>query len=316
MGVALAEMAERRPSVGDVRGLGVFWAVELVKDRATREPLVPYNASGADNAPMAEFAGACKDRGLWPFVHFNRTHVVPPITISDDEIQYLCNVVNHFFKKSVTPADVVWTYSGVRPLFDDGSSNASAVTRDYVFDMDAPQGQAPVLSIFGGKITTYRRLAESALAKLQPHLNSSDREWTDKAALPGGDVPRADFTAFAEGVHKRWPFLPAAMAQRLAHAYGTRVGKILGKAQAMLDLGEHYGAGLTQAEIDAAVAHQHHELDHLDSEEAAEIAGATDRAEKEGRPTISLHDKAEAEFPSPKRLDELNAPKKDDEPQS
>ena len=87
VGPALAEMAERHPSVGEVRGLGVFWAIELVRDRATREPLVPYNASGPANAPMAEFAGACKDRGLWPFVHFNRTHVVPPITISDDEMR-------------------------------------------------------------------------------------------------------------------------------------------------------------------------------------------------------------------------------------
>ncbi len=87
VGPALAEIAERHPSVGEVRGLGVFWAIELVRDRETREPLVPYNASGPANAPMAEFAGACKDRGLWPFVHFNRTHVVPPITISDDEMK-------------------------------------------------------------------------------------------------------------------------------------------------------------------------------------------------------------------------------------
>ena len=84
---ALAEMAARHPSVGEVRGLGVFWAIELVRDKATREPLVPYNASGPANAPMTEFAGACKDRGLWPFVHFNRTHVVPPITICDDEMR-------------------------------------------------------------------------------------------------------------------------------------------------------------------------------------------------------------------------------------
>src|SRR5690606_174211 len=112
------------------------------------------------------------------------------------------------------------------------------------------------LSIFGGKITTYRKLAESTLEKLQPHLNSSDREWTDQAPLPGGDVPRADFAAFAEGVQKRWPFLPGHLAERLAHAYGTRVEKILGKAQAMLDLGEHYGAGLTQAEIDYLVSNE------------------------------------------------------------
>jgi taurine--2-oxoglutarate transaminase len=86
VGPALAEMAERHPSVGEVRGLGVFWAIELVRDRATREPLVPYNASGPANAPMAEFGAACKDRGVWPFTHFNRCHVVPPITISDDEM--------------------------------------------------------------------------------------------------------------------------------------------------------------------------------------------------------------------------------------
>jgi taurine--2-oxoglutarate transaminase len=87
VGPALSEMAERHPSVGEVRGLGVFWAIELVRDRATREPLVPYNASGPAAAPMGELAAACKDRGLWPFTHFNRLHVVPPITISDDEMR-------------------------------------------------------------------------------------------------------------------------------------------------------------------------------------------------------------------------------------
>jgi taurine--2-oxoglutarate transaminase len=86
IGPALAEIASRHPSVGEVRGLGVFWAIELVRDRATREPLVPYNASGADNQPMAELAAACKERGLWPFVHFNRMHVVPPLVITDDEM--------------------------------------------------------------------------------------------------------------------------------------------------------------------------------------------------------------------------------------
>ncbi len=87
IGPALAEMADRHPSVGEVRGLGVFWAIELVRDRSTREPLVPYNAAGADAKPMADFAGACKQRGLWPFIHFNRTHVVPPCTTSDDEVR-------------------------------------------------------------------------------------------------------------------------------------------------------------------------------------------------------------------------------------
>jgi glycerol-3-phosphate dehydrogenase len=179
------------------------------------------------------------------------------VSISPEEVLYLCNTVNSYFRKSIAPSDVRWSYAGVRPLSDDESKNASKVTRDYKLELTETTPDAPpLLSVFGGKITTYRRLAESALSKLQPHLNSSDREWTDKAALPGGDLPRADFAAFAEGVHKRWPFLSASMAHRLAQAYGTRVEKILGKAQAMLDLGEDYGGGLTQAEIDYLVANE------------------------------------------------------------
>jgi len=179
------------------------------------------------------------------------------VSISHDEILYLCGTVNSYFRKQVTPADVKWTYAGVRPLSDDDSENASKVTRDYRLELTDAASDAPaLLSVFGGKITTYRRLAETALSKLQPHLNSSDKEWTDQAALPGGELPHADFAAFLAGVQKRWPFLPAPMAQRLARAYGTRIEKILGKAQAMLDLGEHYGAGLTQAEIDYLVAHE------------------------------------------------------------
>jgi len=179
------------------------------------------------------------------------------VSISPEEVLYLCNTVNSYFRKGIAPSDVKWSYAGVRPLSDDESKNASKVTRDYKLELTETTHDAPpLLSVFGGKITTYRRLAEGALGKLQSHLNSSDREWTDKAALPGGDLPRADFAAFAEGVHKRWPFLSASMAHRLARAYGTRVEKILGKAQAMLDLGEHYGAGLTQAEIDYLVANE------------------------------------------------------------
>jgi glycerol-3-phosphate dehydrogenase len=179
------------------------------------------------------------------------------VGISQDEVLYLCNTINSYFRKHIAPADVKWSYAGVRPLSDDESENASKVTRDYRLEISEPErGAAPVLSVFGGKITTYRRLAEHALEKLQPYLNGSDREWTDQAELPGGDLPRADFAAFAAGVQKRWPFLSESLARRLAHAYGTRVEKILGKAQAMLDLGEHYGAGLTQAEIDYLIAHE------------------------------------------------------------
>ncbi|MBB4041478.1 glycerol-3-phosphate dehydrogenase [Microvirga flocculans] len=175
------------------------------------------------------------------------------VEISQDEILYLCNVVNHFFKKQVTPADVVWTYSGVRPLFDDGSSNASAVTRDYVFDMDAPQGGAPVLSIFGGKITTFRKLAEHALDELKPFFPGMKPSWTETAKMPGGDMPDADFDRFFATVRQRWPFLPEPLAHRLARAYGTRVDEILGSSKSLSDLGEDFGAGLTAAEVDYLV---------------------------------------------------------------
>lgn len=172
------------------------------------------------------------------------------VEISQDEIQYLCNVVNHFFKRSVTPADVVWTYSGVRPLFDDGSDNASAVTRDYVFDMDAPQGQAPVLSIFGGKITTFRKLAEHALDELKAYFPTMKPAWTETAKMPGGDMPDADFERFFAHARQRWAFLPEPLARRLARAYGTRMEELLGSAQSLADLGEDFGAGLTAAEVD------------------------------------------------------------------
>jgi len=179
------------------------------------------------------------------------------VHISPDEVLYLCTTVNNYFRKTITPTDVKWSYAGVRPLSDDDAETASKVTRDYRLELTETTHDAPVLlSVFGGKITTYRRLAEAALSKLEPHLGFSDREWTDKAALPGGDLPRADFASFLAGVQKRWSFLPAATANRLARAYGTRIERILGKAQSMLDLGEHYGAGLTRAEIDYLIAHE------------------------------------------------------------
>ncbi|MCG7392481.1 glycerol-3-phosphate dehydrogenase [Microvirga sp. ACRRW] len=175
------------------------------------------------------------------------------VEISPEEVQYLCNIVNHFFKKQVTPAEVVWSYSGVRPLFDDGSSNASAVTRDYVFDMDAPEGQAPVLSIFGGKITTFRKLSEHALEELKAYFPDMKPSWTETAKMPGGDIIDADFDKFFATVRQRWSFLPEQVAYRLSRAYGTRILELLGEAKSMADLGEDFGAGLTAAEVDYLV---------------------------------------------------------------
>lgn len=170
-----------------------------------------------------------------------------------EEIAYLCAAVSEYFRKPVTPADVVWSYSGVRPLYDDGASKAQEATRDYVLHLDAPEGTAPSLSVFGGKLTTYRHLAESVLAKLAPHLPDAIREkpaWTMNEALPGGDFPHDGFDALLAGLRARAPFLPPPLAWRLARNYGTTTFDILGDARSFSDLGRDHGAGLTDREID------------------------------------------------------------------
>lgn len=178
------------------------------------------------------------------------------VSISPEEVGYLCNTVNGYFAGSIAPSDVKWTYSGVRPLSDDESSSASKVTRDYKLELTVADNQPAVLSIFGGKITTYRRLAESAMQKLHPYIGGSKQGWTDQAPLPGGDLPRRDFSIFFQGVKQRWPFLPESLAYRLSRAYGTRISEIVGAAKTLEDLGTHYGAGLTRAEVDYLQGHE------------------------------------------------------------
>ncbi|WP_091948016.1 glycerol-3-phosphate dehydrogenase [Methylorubrum salsuginis] len=171
------------------------------------------------------------------------------VTISPEETRYLCDCVNRSFSREIGPDDVVWSYSGVRPLFDDAAENASAVTRDYVLELDSDG--PPVLSVFGGKITTYRRLAEHALAKL--NLPGLKPAWTGSAPLPGGDVPGGDFDAFLENFRAAYPFLPDVLSLRLARAYGTRAEDILGDARTLSDLGESFEGGLTAREVDYLV---------------------------------------------------------------
>ncbi|MGI9437907.1 MAG: glycerol-3-phosphate dehydrogenase [Geminicoccaceae bacterium] len=172
------------------------------------------------------------------------------LTIEDAEIDYLLTSVNRYFFKPVSREAIVWHYAGVRPLYDDASTSASAVTRDYVFDLDVPGAGAPLLSVFGGKITTYRKLAEHALERLQPHLRFKAGPWTSKKPLPGGDIPGADIDAFLESTKSRWPWLPPDLAHRYIGTYGTRIERLLGKAQMLDDLGEHLGDSLYQAEVD------------------------------------------------------------------
>lgn len=171
------------------------------------------------------------------------------VAIDETEIAYLCQTVNRYFRKQTTPADVRWTYAGVRPLLDDDEAEASKVTRDYRLDVSQDAGSAPLLAVFGGKITTYRGLANAAMQKLAPFLDTKRQEWTGSAPLPGGDIPDANFERFLHDCQRRWPFLSQPMAYRLARAYGTRLEHVLDGAQSLAQLGEHFGEGLTEAEV-------------------------------------------------------------------
>ncbi len=155
-----------------------------------------------------------------------------------EEIAYLCQSVNDYLATPARPEDVVWAYAGVRPLYDDGASEAKEATRDYVFEFDTSSG-APILSIFGGKITTYRRLAEAALERLAPHLHGDKAQagWTGKAPLPGGDLDVSAIPALAEELARKHPFVSRTLALRLARAYGTRAADVIGDAKSAADLG-------------------------------------------------------------------------------
>lgn len=177
-----------------------------------------------------------------------------PVAIGDDEVDYLLAALNRVFKTPASRADIVSSYAGLRPLYDDGAVQASVVTRDYAFDIDAGEG-VPSLSIFGGKITTARRLAEHALDELRAHLPAHGGPWTKDATLPGGDIDE-DFDGFLERLKIAAPFLSDDVALRLATAYGARVASILDDARAMEDLGRDFGFGLTEAEIRYLIANE------------------------------------------------------------
>jgi glycerol-3-phosphate dehydrogenase len=169
--------------------------------------------------------------------------------ITDAEIDYLCAAATEYFAEPVRREDIVWTYSAVRPLYDDGASKAQEATRDYVLKSDAPDGQAAIVNIFGGKITTYRRLAESMLEKIEDQLGKRGKPWTAGAPLPGGDFPATDFQGEVAKLKSEYPFLDLAHARRLARLYGTRAKALLGLARSQADLGRHFGADLYEAEV-------------------------------------------------------------------
>jgi glycerol-3-phosphate dehydrogenase len=172
------------------------------------------------------------------------------VTASDNEIVYLCEAVSENFAQPVKVGDVVWSYSGVRPLYDDGASEAKTATRDYVLEVDAA-GCAPVISIFGGKITTYRRLAEEVLRRLEPVLPqlAEKKGWTASAPLPGGDFPVDGLRDLERTLGQTYPFLAERDVSRLTRAYGTRARRVLGAARRWEELGTRFGDTLTEAEV-------------------------------------------------------------------
>lgn len=173
------------------------------------------------------------------------------VAISDEEITYLCENANQYFKQQISATDVVHSYSGVRPLFDDAAENASKTTRDYVLHLDSDG--PPVVSIYGGKITTYRRLAEDVLEILTDPLSIDASAWTAGSVLPGGDIDGADYDNFVQHCNTRYAWADKSLVARLARNYGTRIDDILHQARDMEDLGRHFGCGLYQCEVDYLV---------------------------------------------------------------
>lgn len=174
------------------------------------------------------------------------------VDITAQETDYLIEAANRFLAKPLAKADVVWTFAGVRPLYDDGKSDPSSITRDYVLELDDEEGKAPILSLFGGKITTYRCLAETALEKLAPYLPPMGSAWTRDAHLPGGDV--ANYNAFRDEMFDRYKGFPRDLLDGVVRRHGNRTTTILGDVHAPDALGRNFGAGLTAREIDFLVA--------------------------------------------------------------
>jgi glycerol-3-phosphate dehydrogenase len=181
------------------------------------------------------------------------------VEISGNEIDYLCAVVSTYFTTPTVPDDVVWSYAGVRPLIDDDAGDPAAVTRDYTLELETDPNRpdaAPLLSIFGGKITTYRRLAEKAMAALRPFFPDMGADWTASAPLPGGDIARDGFDVFAGDLATAYPELPPGLLADLARRHGTMAGDVIGEARTLADFGTHFGAFLTAREIDYLIDHE------------------------------------------------------------
>ena len=178
------------------------------------------------------------------------------VQISDAEATYLCEAASEYFATPVRREDIVWSYSAVRPLYDDGASKAQEATRDYVLKSDGGNGVAPLINVFGGKITTYRRLAEAMLEKIEDLLGKRGTPWTAGAPLPGGDFEATGFDKEVDRLKSSYPFLDLAHARRLVRLYGTRASMLLGLARSNTDLGRNFGADLFEAEVRYLMEHE------------------------------------------------------------
>ena len=178
------------------------------------------------------------------------------VKISEDETQYLLAAATEYFEKPVTWQDIVWTYAGVRPLFDDHASKAQEATRDYVLRTEGDAKTGAVVNVFGGKLTTHRRLSEEALGHIEKILGRKGKPWTKGSKLPGGEFGPKEFDSQVERLNELYPSLPDRLLRRLARQFGTRAATLLGSAKRMEDLGETYGADLTQREVDYLVDYE------------------------------------------------------------
>jgi glycerol-3-phosphate dehydrogenase len=172
------------------------------------------------------------------------------VAISSKELNYLCEVASEYFKKPVKREQVAWAYSGVRPLFDDGTDAAQEATRDYVLERPEDDDLPPLLNVYGGKLTTYRRLAEEALDKVGEAIGAKGAPWTTSSTLPGGEFATHDVEGQMRQLSADFPFLTRRQVRRYLHLYGTCTRHLLGDAQSNADLGENFGADLTSREVD------------------------------------------------------------------
>jgi glycerol-3-phosphate dehydrogenase len=179
-----------------------------------------------------------------------------PVAISPEETRYLQAAVGSFLAQSFAAADVVWSYAGIRPLTDDGHVDPGAVSRDYLLELDGKPGEAPLLSVLGGKITTYRRLAERAVEKLQPHFAKLGRRWTADGLLPGGDLGAPDMMSLVSLAIANWPQLPPDLLRRLTRRHGSGIEEILTGVQRPADLGRHFGGLLFEREVEHFLRHE------------------------------------------------------------